>query len=449
MTGRTVAGQGRPGRPYAYYLLLLAPLYLYVASCWLVEPTSLTGSISLSSLIPMAFVLGLFLMRIPRAEFVGLVKRLGVEFALLSLMLLLCVLSLINHEEPFRAFRILFPCALPLLLFVQMAAVRGYSPAAISAVPRAFVLAALLFSCLPLLLSSFAGGLRDMIFVTHRYKGFFENANQHAIMLAVALPVAIGELVESRRARSRCGWAFVVLLLFYTLVRTGTKTALLVSLVVCWLFYILINLRSYSPAKRVLLFGGMMVLALGVMLFGLQAAEAIDPTLGRKLRMIFSEGLFNYYSMESRQVLWEEAVRDGSKHWLVGAGAGEKVGGLSHAHNLVLNYFRGIGLFGAIAIGLLCVAIVWRGARKGYSVVLGRPAPGDRRRWACYTAAVVYVICNQLSDSFGPTTIAALWLVYLPAVLSERPATSCARARRSAPSPWPPSVAAPVPQAPR
>ena len=94
--------------------------------------------------------------------------------------------------------------------------------------------------------------------------------------------------------------------------------------------------------------------------------------------------------------------------------------GLSHAHNLVLNYFRGIGLFGAIAVALLCVAILYRCVSKGMTVVVGRAGPADRRLWSYYVAAIVYVICNQLSDSFGPTTIGCLWLIYLPAVLCER-----------------------------
>ena len=56
----------------------------------------------------------------------------------------------------------------------------------------------------------------------------------------------------------------------------------------------------------------------------------------------------------ARQVLWDEAIRLGSQHWLVGAGAGVTILGNSHAHNLVLHYFRGIGVFGAmVAVDLI------------------------------------------------------------------------------------------------
>jgi hypothetical protein len=421
----------RPLARYWTYLVFVLPLYLFIASCWLLRPTSLTGSISLSSLLPAAFVASLLLMKVPRAEFVEMLKRLSVEFTLLAVMIFFCISSLLNSEDLFRAFRIFYPCALPLLLFIQMMAVRGVSPKALAMVPRAFLICGLLFSCLPLLLSFLSGGLHDMLFIGHRCVGFFENANQHSIMLAALIPLAIGEFVEARGRLAKAGWGLALLLVLYTLVRTGSKTAMFVSLIVCWLFYILINIRTYSPAKRVLLFGGMSLFAICVILFGIQFAEAVDPTFAKKLKMIFADGVTNYYSIESRQLLWKEAIEKGGEHWIVGAGAGEKVMGLSHAHNLVLNYFRGIGLFGAIAVALLCVAILYRCVRKGMTVVVGRSGSGDRRLWSYYVAATVYVICNQLSDSFGPTTIGCLWLIYLPAVLCERAVPRRAPARRA------------------
>jgi O-antigen ligase len=158
-----------------------------------------------------------------------------------------------------------------------------------------------------------------------------------------------------------------------------------------------------------------------VMTCGLQIAERLDPELGMKLRMVLDGGVGNYYSIESRQVLWEESIRQGKDHWLVGSGAGEIILGNSHSHNLVLDYFRGIGFFGALAVVLLCLTIMSRAALKAIYVVGRRVSDREKRIFACYAAAVVYVFCNQLSDCFGPSTIGALWLFYLPAVMAERP----------------------------
>ena len=431
--GSTSSLNRRPLARYWPYLVTVLPLYVFIASCWLLRPTSLTGSISLSSLLPAAFVGSLLFMKVSRAEIIEMLKRLSFEFVLLAIMIFFCVSSLVNSEDPFRAFRIFYPCVLPLLLFIQMMAVRGVSPKALAMVPRAFLICGIMFSCLPLMLSFFSGGLHEMLFIGHRCVGFFENANQHSILLAALIPLAIGELVEARGRRAKAGWGIALLMVLYTLLRTGSKTAMFVSLIACSLFFVLINIRTYSPAKRVLLFGGMSLFAISIVLFGIPLAEAVDPTFAKKLKMIFADGVTNYYSIESRQLLWSEAIEKGGEHWIVGAGAGEKVMGLSHAHNLVLNYFRGIGLFGAIAVALLCVAIFSRTIRKGLTVVVGRVAPGDRRLWSYYVSATVYVICNQLSDSFGPTTIGCLWLVYLPAVLCERGSRSAVAVRRHSP----------------
>jgi O-antigen ligase len=93
---------------------------------------------------------------------------------------------------------------------------------------------------------------------------------------------------------------------------------------------------------------------------------------------------------------------------------------MRHAHNLFLDYFRGIGIFGGLAVILLCGCIVWRTIRKTFDVILAKTvSPLDIRILACFTAATIYVLCNQLSNSFGPATISALWMIYLPAVLSE------------------------------
>ena len=93
---------------------------------------------------------------------------------------------------------------------------------------------------------------------------------------------------------------------------------------------------------------------------------------------------------------------------------------MSHAHNLVLDYFKGIGFFGAVAICLLCLTIFFRAGVKWLRMIWSGSDDTDKRILACYVAAVIYVLCNQMSDCFGPSTIGFLWAVYLVGVLSER-----------------------------
>jgi O-antigen ligase len=155
-------------------------------------------------------------------------------------------------------------------------------------------------------------------------------------------------------------------------------------------------------------------------IYGVSIVTAIDPVIGEKVSRIFYGGVENYASIQSRSELWRAAWDQGTRHWLIGTGAGEYILGMQHAHNLFLDYFRGIGIFGGLAVILLCGCIVWRTIRKTFDVILAKTvSPLDVRILACFTAATVYVLCNQLSNSFGPATISALWMIYLPAVLSE------------------------------
>ncbi len=403
--------------PSQVMALVCVPLYLYIFSCWLAKPLTLGANVALSSVLAMTFCIGFFVIRISRTEFLKVVDRLSVELCALALMAMLSIFSLLNSSEPFRIFRILFPCVLPFLLLVQLLALQSQSPQRLFQIPRVHLWTGLILTGLFLILSSV--GLRDYFFGAHRFHGGFENANQHSVVLASLIPLVLCEISVARRKRTMVGLIGAFLILFYLLLRTGSKTALFVGGATGLLFLFLVNFRSLSLTKRVAFLIGIGGLILGVRLFGLAVVGAIDPVLAEKLRMIFTGGVENYYSIQSRQVLWEEAIRLGKEHWLIGAGAGEMILGISHSHNLVLDYFRGIGIFGAIAVVILCLRIFWRCAVKSLLVLSGRDSVVDRRIWACYVSASVYVVCNQLSDSFGPTTIAALWLVYLPAVITD------------------------------
>lgn len=429
------------GKNGLIWMILAGLVYCYILACWLVRPLNLGANISLAYVVPLSFVIGLLLMRTPRGEFLDAIGKFRIELGLTLFMSFMCLLSLLNSSEPFRAFRILFPCILPTLLFFQLVALRTISPETIEKIPRFFLFAGLFFSVLPLLLSFVSGGLYGYLFKTHRLIGTFENPNQHSVALAALIPLAIMEIANSGRRLTRLLWFVALFALLYTLVRTGSKTALILSISAGWLYYILAHVRSYTALQNVLLIGGMIALMLGVGLFGIQIASTIDPVLGKKLEMIFSDGVNNYYSIQSRQKLWEEAYAQGTRHWLIGAGAGEVILGVSHAHNLPLEYFRGIGLFGAIAIVVLCLRILWRTSEKSLRLLSSKSiSRREMRIWGCYVSAAVYTVCNQLSDSFGPTTIGALWLIYLPAVLMERPS------RRAVKSPAVRRVHQPLPQ---
>ncbi|MEM6916481.1 MAG: O-antigen ligase family protein, partial [Verrucomicrobiota bacterium] len=251
---------------------------------------------------------------------------------------------------------------------------------------------------------------------SYRMKGFFENPIQHSICLATLMPLITVEAVLSRKMRNRILWCLLLAVMLYTLFRAGSKSALAVSIVFCMLFSTLLAFRTRNFLKIAIVLGILALFALFLRIYGLMIAEMISPIIAEKIRSIVEGGVSNYQSIESRKLLWEEAIRQGKAHWLVGTGAGEKIYGVSHSHNLVLDYFKGIGIFGAIGIALLCLTILGRTIWKSLSVMSGRGGNIDLRVLACFFGATIYVLCSQLSDCFGPTTIGFLWVNYLTGV---------------------------------
>lgn len=401
-------------------LLLLLPWIGYVGSLWLVRPLSLTDTFSLTLAAPGLLLIAIAALRLPRDYLLGSLRDLRWESSLLAFLAVMSVLSLVNAEEPIRGFRIIFPSLVPFAIYAHLIVVRYHEPRFLEWTPRILIASALLFSTFPLLLSMVFPPARDYLFGVYRMRGFLENSIQHSIALAVVLPLAINFLLASKGLRNRAIGIVIVVAIAYTLFRAGSKTALAVSLAFAFLLYAIVAIRS-RKATRILV-ASVISIAIGLFLyfFGLPLAEMINPIMAEKLRSVFEGGVTNYQSIESRRLLWDEAIEQGKRHWLIGSGAGEKVLGVSHAHNLVLDYFKSIGVFGATAVTLLCLTIFTRTLAKGFSVARGRGGGEDILAFACYLSATVYTICNQLSDSFGPSTVGFLWTVYLTGFALDR-----------------------------
>lgn len=402
------------------WILLVLPIYFYIVTAWLIRPLSV-NNIALAYVVPLSFVIGLWIFNVPRCELLVMLRRVRFELALGMLMSLLSILSVINSSEPIRILRILFPSILPILLFFQLTALRSMSPESVERIPRHFLIAGFALACLPLFLSFVSGGINNYTFEGgYRFMGLFDHESQLSVMVAVMVPLVIGEIAISERPIARWLWIALLIVVFYTLVRVGSKTAMFITMGYAWLFYIIAHIRFQSFLKNVFLASVVIIVMVFLGLYGGSIATAIDPVLGAKILAVFDQGVDNYTTIQSRSELWREAWDQGKQHWLIGSGAGESILGMQHAHNLILDYFRGIGIFGALAVGLLCGRIVWRTIDKTFHVIRAKTvSPLDMRALACFSAATVYVLCNQLSNSFGPATISALWMIYLPAVLSE------------------------------
>ena len=335
---------------------------------------------------------------------------------MLAIMIALSILSIINSENPIRTFRIIYPSALPFAVLAHLVFLSYVDPARVQKIPRYIIFAAILFSICPLLASHVFPPLKSKLFGAYRMRGFFENSIQHSIVIGLVLPLVMAEFGLAKTKWKKIGMFFFLLLMVYTVFRAGSKSAFAMSTGLSLVFYLVLSFRTRNFVKIAAVIGAMVVLGILVSTFGFAIAEKIDPITAGKMRSIVQGGVTNYQSIESRQMLWAEAIRQGKTHWLIGTGAGEAVLGITHAHNLVLDYFKGIGIFGAIAIAFVCFSILFRTLGKTLYVLRGHGGEGDIRELACYFSASLYVLTNQLSDCFGPSTVGSLWLIYLTGI---------------------------------
>jgi len=403
----------RPPEPLSVTLVLQGPVVAFMASLFLVKPLGIGGTFSLTFAAPALLLIGIVMLRVPRSFIRRCLGAVAIEFALLGLLVLLSLLSLVNSDSPIRSFRIIYPSLLPAAVFTHFALLAHVSPERLRRAPRTLIFAAVIFSVIPLFLSMAVPPLQSFLFGAYRMRGFFENSIQHSIALATLMPLLVGQYATSHRVRAKLLWGVLTLVMAYTLFRAGSKAAMAVGLASGVAFYALLALRSRNPVRIATVAMMLGALALFLWAYGLTIAEMLNPVIAEKLRNIFEDGISNYQSIESRQQLWNEAINEGQRHWLIGTGAGEKVLGVSHAHNLVLDYFKGLGIFGAAAIVLLCLTILTRTASKALFVLAGEGNDRNVQTLACYLGASVYVVCNQLSDCFGPSTVGFLWTIYL------------------------------------
>jgi O-antigen ligase len=205
------------------------------------------------------------------------------------------------------------------------------------------------------------------------------------------------------------------------LLLTGGKTALLLALVATSataIFYVSRDPRGTRAAMRILLTLGVILLLLPMILFTL---ERLSPVTYRKITEVFVGGVSDYDTIRSRNLIWAESVRLGMNNPVLGVGAGTRLLDVSHSHNVLLDYFRGIGLIGALSMLVLMVMAAWRTAR----FLLTRFGKGLENRWddtfvaALYLGGFAYLLGNLLSDSLSPSTSFFFFLIYVTAVCSE------------------------------
>ena len=346
---------------------------------------------------------------------------LWVETACIAVAILFAGLSMPASPEPARAFRVFLPMAYGVCALVIF---RSLPPLLGRRLIYALLFSGALVIALGLAMTPFSS-LQDRVMIAgYRFRGFFDNSNQLSLAITALWPVLIALTLSARSGMSRAVCLLTILVLGYALFFSGTKTGLAIcfaSTCILIVYYASRTGSLDSAFVSLALVLTLLVLSLPLLLMMLSWAS---PIAFEKVNSIFAGGIADYQSIRSRNLIWEESLRIGMASPWVGEGAGARILEKSHSHNMILDYFRGMGVFGMMSALVLLLAA---GVRTvGYLVSTWGKGRTDRTResiiMALYLGAFGYLIGNQLSDSFSPSTAFIFWAAYVCAYVSAAPA---------------------------
>lgn len=369
---------------------------------------------------------------------------LWIEMLCVAIVLLLAWSSMVVSDEPLRAFRVILPMTFGICVLI---ALTGAAPRTARRLVYAMMISGVAVTATGLLMMS-VGGLRHIVASGYRFHGFFQNANQPALTIIVFWPVIVSLFLTAQKAAVRALCLSGILVLASALVMTGTKTGLGIAFASASFLYLYHSVRTGSLDRSLL------SVATGIILIAISVPASMwvlswaNPVAYSKVNEIIVGGVEDYQSIQSRKLVWDESIRVGMSRPLLGEGAGTMVLGLTHSHNMILDYFRGMGIFGMISavVLLVCSAVrsIWffattlasgRSSRAPDTIILGS-----------YLGALGFLVGNQISDSFSPSTAFAFWMVYICAYLSSQECKPQTRSlpRVMRPANWRPRAAGPA-----
>lgn len=327
-------------------------------------------------------------------------------------VVLAAVISLIESPEPFRIFRVVLAQAFGLILipffFVGQ---RLYGSNFSVVFVRRVILVGVAVNMALILGSQLSSQVAAMFYGSYRFKGFLDGPIQMAILSATPVPFLVS-LILARgdvKAGSKLITAICIVALMYSLLASGGKFALGITPVASFMLFCFVLLRRDGVMAVVKIFG-MSILGSIVILYVYNSLDSWNPLLYDKINAIlFATDITEYQSVESRMVVWDISIELFLEHPLTGVGAGSMVDGLTHSHNVFLDYARGMGLWGIIGI-LGVVLAVLTGLISAAIRFWIRPTGTTIVAVGFFLSATLYIVLNQMSDSFGLATAPIFWV---------------------------------------
>lgn len=242
-----------------------------------------------------------------------------------------------------------------------------------------------------------------------RAQGFLLHPNQLGIMLSSLIPISAATL--STKYHKYSSWLTMIILLSGVVI-SGSKTNLFISFTFGLLALLIINLIQPTSSQRHLSF---FIMGFVVILSGIAALvllQKIVPKSLQNLQMLLTYRE-EYRTLVIRREIWSAAVllvQENNPFFGMGAGNTRDYLGVNHAHNVVIEYFFTMGYFGVIVLFMFLTSVF---SLCLYSILISKKMPVIFRAQIIGLVLGIcsYVLSNQLSESFGGTTLPILWVL--------------------------------------
>ncbi|MBX9615189.1 MAG: O-antigen ligase family protein [Caulobacteraceae bacterium] len=328
--------------------------------------------------------------------------------AVTGIIVAYALISFLWAENPFRVFRVVYGQLFGIVVLGYFAV---FSRPALSFKTRNVFVWAALISALIAIGGGYIPALNALLFDEGRDRtaGLFKQANQLGIALSMSLPLFIG-YVATKRNSLVIGFIGCVVL-FAGLAMSGSKTNLVVGAVATLLTIVSIlstrDLFRRQPHIAIIV----MVVACSGSVAGFSVLEVVNPRAHSILTRAAQGG--EVQSIQVRDVIYASSIEDGLDHPVGGVGAGQYTNAYNvpHSHNVFLDYFRTLGIPGLALVSTQIGLCLWAAFGSIFSPrSKGADIDGQILSKSASFSVIAYIASNQISDSFGASTLPLFWI---------------------------------------
>jgi O-antigen ligase len=248
-----------------------------------------------------------------------------------------------------------------------------------------------------------------------RYPGFFKHPNQLGPIASMAAIYFFCQLLVSSR-RIMLYNLVCLLVAVYTIFLTGSKTNLIGFSGLCLVAVPLLAFQITNTQRAIAEVYKNSIMAFGAIVLGVVLLPIVNARAYTVLDSILAgnEEVNQYGSVVARTELWQESWNMALAYPLTGVGAGQLMSdGTEHSHNVFMDAMRTTGFPGLGITAAFILAVLWYflGAYAAARGLSRNPASRLSQEEArgpfigSLMTLISYLVSNQMSDSFGPSTI--------------------------------------------